>query len=474
MNGMGYRARGSGDRPGSAPGSTAVVAPRRLPVLGHAVPMLRHPLPFLVGVRSMGDIVVVRLGRRPAYVVNSPELIRRVLVDDADKFDRGRLFEKARSLVGHGLATSDGALHMRQRRIMQPAFGRPRIAGYVEDMRAEAVRACSAWSPGQVLDVPRATADLALSVTARALFRTDISESALALVHEWLPVIVAGLLPRVVAPDFWERVPTRGNRRFAAALDHLRALVDEVIERCRTRGADEGSLLADLLAARHSDSGEPMSEAQLRDEVMTILMSGTETTASAMAWMFHEIGADPAIERRFHSELDAVLGDREATFADIARLPYTAALGRETLRRHSPLWFAMRRARVDVELGGVRVPAGTQVLYSLAALHRDPKLYPDPLRFDPSRWTGSERHRPGADPFLPFGVGRHKCIGESFAWAEMTTLAATVGQRWRLRPVGGRRVREAALATLRPHNLHMVAEPRSPRPTVTQADPTTS
>nr|WP_279580348.1 cytochrome P450 [Fodinicola feengrottensis] len=313
--------------------------------------------------------------------------------------------------------------------------------------------------------------ELALSVTATALFRAEIGKQAVQEVHRWLPVIVAGLLPRVVAPDGWERVPTPGNRRFTEARRRLRAIVEDVIESYRvSAGNQRDDLLSALLTARYDDTGEPMSAEQLRDEVITILMSGTETTASALSWMFHQLAENPEVERRMHAELDTVLAGRAVTHADIERrLDYTGQVLRETLRRHSPLWFVMRRTTGPVDLAGVRIPVGSQVIYSLAALHRDPAVFAAPMVFDPDRWAPG-RPVPDRQAFQPFSSGRHKCIGESFAWAEMTIAAATVAARWRLRPVPGRRIRERTLATLRPSTLLMIAEPRF----ATTAAPTTN
>ncbi|WP_188316896.1 cytochrome P450 [Solihabitans fulvus] len=446
------------------------IAPRRVPVLGHTLSLGRDPLGFLQSLRSRGDVVAFYLGTRPVCQVNSPDLIRRVLVTDAHRFSRGAVFAKARQLLGDGLATADEPSHMRQRRVMQPAFHADRVAGYVEVMREEIAEVVAGWRPGRPVQVDREMARLTLMVTTKALFRAELGQAAVAEVRRSLSPVLNGITKRSMLPgELLERVPTPCNRRFEAALHRLTTVVDGVVDAYRASGADHGDLLSMLVTARDVEpdadgaagpAAPAMSDAEVRTQVMNILMAGTETTATALSWVFHELARHPEAERRVHEEVDTVLAGRPVTTSDLARLPYVDRVLTEAIRLHTPVWLLMRRAVEEVRLGDVTIRPGTELLISLPTLHRDPDLFPDPMRFDPDRWLAPEAKDWGRARFIPFGAGGHKCIGDGFAWAELTTAVATVCARWRLVPVPGRQVREVARAFLRPNALPMIPEPR--------------
>ncbi|MET0237700.1 MAG: cytochrome P450 [Kibdelosporangium sp.] len=429
------------------------VAPGRLPVLGHVLAAGRDPMRFVQRLRAAGDVVTFYLGTKPVYQVNSPDLIRRVLVGDADKFGRGRIFAKARQLFGDGLATSDDPLHMRQRRIMQPAFHRRRVDTYVDVMRSEIRQFADSWRPGRVIFLDREISGLTLAVTAKALFRADLGVAAVAEVCGSLGPILNGVTKRAMLPELFSRIPTPGNRRFDAALSRLMAVVDDVIKAYRVSGTDHGDLLSMLVAAE-------MTDAQVRTQVMNILMAGTDTTAITLSWAFHEIANDLAVERRLSEEIDSVLRGEPITAADLPKLSYLDRVLRETVRLHTPVWLMTRKALEAVQLGGTTIEPGAQVLICLPALHRDPGLFQDPLRFDPDRWLAEEAAQWPKAQYIPFGAGGHRCIGEGFAWAEMMTVLATVYASWRLRVVPGHQVREVTRAFLRPDALPMVAQVR--------------
>jgi cytochrome P450 len=433
---------------------TAVpVARGRLPVLGHVLAMGRDPMAFIQDLRTQGDVVTFCLGTLAIHQINSPELIRRVLVTDAHKFSRGRIFAKARQLFGDGLATADGPEHMRQRRIMQPAFHRRRVDTYVEVMRSEIRQFAGTWQPGQVIRLDREISRITLAVTAKALFRADLGAAAVTEVCRSLGPILNGVTKRAMFPDAFARIPTPGNRRFDAALSRLMAIVDEVIKAYRMSGTDHGDLLSMLVA------GE-MTDAEVRAQVMNILMAGTDTTAITLGWALFEIASDPKVESLVLQEIDSVLAGRPVTAQDVPRLTYVNRVLTETVRRHTPVWLLMRKAVEAVPLGAVIIEPGAQVLISMPALHRDPRLFADPLRFDPDRWLAEEALEWPTAQYLPFGAGGHRCIGESFAHVEMATVLATVYANWRLRPVAGHEVREVARAFLRPNALPMTVHPR--------------
>ncbi|MCE7007547.1 cytochrome P450 [Kibdelosporangium philippinense] len=430
------------------------VAAGRVPGLGHALALARGPMRFIQGLRAQGDVVTFYLGTTPIHQINSPELIRRVLVTDAHRFGRGQIFAKARQLFGDGLATADEPAHMRQRRIMQPAFHRDRMAAYVDIMRSEMREFVDSWRPGHVVRLDREISQLTLAVTAKALFRADLGTAAVSEVCRSLGPILNGVTKRAMVPDVYERIPTPGNRRFDAGLRRLTTIVDEVIKAYRESGTDHGDLLSMLVASE-------MTDTEVRTQVMNILMAGTDTTAITLSWAFHELAADPAVRHKVFEEVDTVLGGRPVTAADIPRLLYVERVVAETVRMHTPVWLLMRKAISPVTLGDVTLAPGAQVMISMPALHRDPALFTDPLRFDPDRWLDPRASEwPKAGVLVPFGAGRHRCIGEAFALAEMITALVTVCQNWELLPVPGHRVREVARAFLRPNALLMTVQRR--------------
>ncbi|MEV8096720.1 cytochrome P450 [Kitasatospora sp. NPDC085879] len=438
---------------------TPLTAPGRIPLIGHTLALLRSPVAMLQSLRGQGDVVVLRLGLRPVYVVNSTALIHRILVTEADQYAKGRVFDKTRPFVGNGIATSEGAFHLRQRRLMLPAFHRERLRAYTEVMREQTLAVTAAWRPGQQIDADRAIYELTSKVTTRALFHCDAGDRAMAAVQQWLPVFLQGVIQRAMSPlDGLEKLPTPANRRFERARAGLREIVDDIVAVYRADAQDRGDLLSMLANARDEDTGEPMSHEQLHDELMTILIAGTETTGTALAWLFHAVGRHPDVEERIHHEIDTVLGGRPVTFDDVPALAYTRQVIFEALRLHTPTWVTMRRTTTAVEHAGVRIPAGAELLFSPATMHRDPTIYPDAGRFDPDRWE----HEPERGTYLPFGAGRHKCIGDHFGLTEMAVAVATIGARWRLVPDPGYTVRELPLSTLRPDRLPMTLESRRP------------
>ncbi|WHT18405.1 cytochrome P450 [Crossiella sp. CA-258035] len=427
------------------------VAPGRLPVLGHLPALTRDPLQFLQGLRGHGELVAFHLGPRVIYLVNSPELIRQVLVTDAAKFQRGKVFRKARELLGDGLATSDDPEHREQRRIVQPAFHRNRIAGYARIMRAEIDRITTAWPEGRRFRLDQQLADLTLGVTAKTLFHTEFSQAAVAEIQRSLAPVLNGVTSRALLPDFLEHLPIPANRRFDEALHRLTSIVDEAIAAYREAGVDHGDLLSTLV------TGEPLGDEEIRAQVLNLLMAGTETTATALSWLAYELTVHPEVADAVRHELTTVLGDRPPTVAELPELSYVDRVITETLRLHSPVWLLMRTAVEPLRLGGTELPASAEVLVVPPTLHRDPALYPDPLRFHPDRWLHPAARTWRRERFLPFGGGTHHCVGDNFAWTEMTLAVAAIYRRWHLVLAPGARVREVTRAFLKPSALPVLA-----------------
>ncbi|MEV0321802.1 cytochrome P450 [Streptomyces sp. NPDC050658] len=435
-----------------------------LPLLGHAIPLLRDNLAFVASLRAHGPLVRIHLQpQQPTIVVNEPALIRKMLVDLAPGLDKGRFFEKmGQVLGGDSVVTAAGADHVRKRRQLQPAFRHQEIARYVDLMRDQVTGTIADWKPGQVLDVREAMVKLSLDMLAATVFASSLDDQAFLRLRRDLSVVMNGVGARVMLPDWVEKLPLPANRRFNASRAAVRAIIGNAVDELRASGHDTGDMLSMLLRAEDEETGQPMTGHQICSEVLTLAVAGTETTASVLSWILYELARNPEVERRLQAELDEVLGGRPVTFDDIPKLRYLRNVITEATRLHHTGWLVTRRTLDTIKLGEYEIPPGTELAYCQHALHRDPEYFPDPLRFDPDRWLDEKQQaalQEGA--FLPFGAGKHKCIGDHFAMTEMATAIATMAGSWRLEPVPGQNVRPVARATVRPSALMMTAGPRA-------------
>ncbi|APR75926.1 cytochrome P450 [Minicystis rosea] len=439
------------------------IAPGRFPSIRHPLQMLTSPLEFLTSLRDAGDLVKVRLGTEWAYFVRHPDLLRQVLLGGPQTFDKGGpFFDKAQTVAGNGILTCPGKDHARQRRMMQPLFSRERLVRYAAVMHEEAERVAASWRPGQQLSVNKAMSALTLAVTTRTLFSTEAPAGIVAEAQDALIVIFAGLYRRMIVPlDLVHDLPTPDNRRFDQAVTRLPEIIDQIIERYRRAGIDHGDLLSTLLAARDPETGEGLSDRELREQVMALFTAGTETTASALTSTFYLLDRHPDVERRLHAEADAVLHGRAARHEDLEALDYTTRVFTETLRLYPPGWILTRRTNAAVDLGGHRVPAGATILFSPYALHRDPEFFTDPERFDPDRWLPDRAKAVPRFAMLPFSAGQRKCMGDTFAMNMATIILATLAGRWRLRSGADTKVRSIAKMTLSVEATPMRVEARA-------------
>jgi pentalenene oxygenase len=449
---------------------TSGTAPGGIPYLGHAIALLRRPLDFLESLSAHGDLVEIRLGPRPAWVVCDPELVRRML-RDPHTFDKGGpLYDRLRGLMGDGLVTCRQGDHRRQRALVRPAFTPARVAGCTALMGEEALSVCRDWRPGERVDVTAAALALTTGVTSRLLFSGSLDPARAAAVRSCLAVVVRGLFVRTVVPvDALFRLPTPGNRRYRRAVRQLHALVDDLIAE-RRRGTPRDDLLGTLLTAGDGEGGRPLTGREVRDQLVTLLLTGVESTAMCLASVFALLADHPEAERRLHEEVDAVLADRAAPGPEqLARLDHTRRVVTETLRLRPPGWLFTRLTTRDTELGGHRLPRGATVLYSPYLLHHRAGSFPDPERFRPERWAPGRAA--GGSDLLPFAAGSRKCVGDTFAMAEATVAVAVIARRWRLRSPSGPIGRPRPAATLGPRSLVLVPEPRTPVPAGRQPSP---
>ncbi|MFJ7332555.1 cytochrome P450 [Streptomyces sp. NPDC101116] len=431
-----------------------------LPFIGHALRM-RDNLGFIDSLRDTREPlveIVLQPGTR-TVVVQDPALIHQMLKALAPSLDKGRLYDKLGQLLGDSVVTATGRPHVRKRRQLQPAFAHTEISRYVDIMRTEVTATVAGWEPGRLLDVREAMVGLSLDMLAKTVFAGSLDDAVFRRLRRDLSVVMNGVGVRLMLPDWAERLPLPFNRRFDRARAGVRATVNTAVEELQASGHDTGDMLSMLLRAIDEETGEPLTGHQICSEILTLAVAGTETTASVLSWALYELARHPGIEARVLAELAEVLGERPVTLDDVARLPYLNRVITETLRLHHPGWLVTRRTTEETRLGEWTLPAGTELAYCQHALHRDPERFPDPLTFDPDRWNdAAQEPPPGA--FLPFGDGKHKCMGDRFARTEMVTALATMLRSVRLELAEGQAVRQVARLTVRPRALRMTVLPR--------------
>jgi cytochrome P450 len=439
--------------------------PRGMPVLGSVLDVWRDPLGFLLrGAREHGDVVTFRFGHYRYVLVNEPEAIRHVLIDNAKSYLKSRNYDALRLVLGNGLVTSEGEFWRRQRKLTQPGFHRHRLASFATTMAectdAMAARWTAHFTPsGQPIDLHAEMMALTLRIVGRTLFSTDLAGEAAAIGE----AISVGLRH---ANDYAESVirvppwiPTPNNLRFKQAVRVLDGMVLKIIDERRKSGREGDDLLGMLMAAR-DDESKGMTDQQLRDEVMTLVLAGHETTASALAWTFDLLSRHPDVDRRVAEEARA-LGDRPITIEDLPRLTYTSWVVQEAMRLYPPVWVFERQAIADDVVAGYAIPKGTIVAVSPWALHRNPRYWENPEGFDPERFRPDEVEKRPRCAYLPFATGPRQCIGNAFALMEAQIVLATVARKWRLSLIPGGNAVPDPKVTLRPRDgLQMTLAPR--------------
>lgn len=417
--------------------------------------------------REFGDVASFSVGPIRVVLLNHPDHIRDVLLTNHQNFVKGRPLHLAKHLLGEGLLTSEGGFHARQSRIVSPAFHPQRLIGYGPVVTGYALRHSEGWREAGSVDILDEMIGLATAIAGKTMFNWDIDSAAAADIRKALDDAVS-LFTRVSVPfaELLLRLPLPSNRRFFRARAHLDAAIYRLIDERRRDGRDRGDLLSMLLLAHDSEGdGGGMTDRQVRDEALTLFLTGFDTVSLALTWTWYLLAQHPAAERALHAELDRVLGGRAPTVNDLAALPYTRMVLSETLRLYPPIYAIAREAREAFEAGGYAVPAGTLVLMSPYVMHRDPRYYPDPARFEPERWHPTTGTRPEKFAYFPFGGGPRGCIGQVYGLQEAALVIATLAQRWRMRLVPGHRVVLRPLINLRPkYGIRMVLEPRCFRP----------
>jgi cytochrome P450 len=399
--------------------------------------------------REHGTVVCFRNLRRRIYLVTEPALVEEVLVAKGPAFMKGRGTQRLARLLGRGLLTLEQPEHLRHRRMIQPAFHRKRIEAYAAIMVRETLARVAGWSEGELVDVEHVTNRLALDIVAKSVFGSDLSrdmDDISSALNSALATFPAAMLP---FSELFDNLPLPNTLRLKAAQKKLASVVYRMIAEHRAGAGDPDDLLSMLLEARDDGGGAAagLTDAQIHDEALTILLAGHETTANAMAWAFYLLERHPEISERLYAHVDDVLQDRPATAADVPRLDYVRAVFAETMRLYPPAWVTARRALEPVEIGPLTLKRGDIAIVCQYVSQRDTRYFPDPERFDPQRWFGPP---PPKGAYFPFGGGNRLCIGEQFAWMEGILVIATIVQHARFARADAAEVPTLPLVTLRP------------------------
>jgi cytochrome P450 len=414
----------------------------------------RDPLrAFTDAAVRFGDVAFFKIGSRRGYLITNPSDIRHVLQDNARNYQKSPLYQKLRTSLGDGLLTSEGAFWLRQRRIAQPAFHRQRIEALAGVMADSAAETAAQWetlaAQRRPVEIGNEMMRLTRTVVLRALLGGDLGPYAATIDAAWATI------NQQIAESFWsfgiaDKLPTSKRRRFHAARAVLHGAVDHLIQERRRKPSGNTDLLSMLIEARDEETGESMTDLQIRVEVTTFLLAGQETTALALTWLWYLLSQHEQPRRRLTDELDSVLHGRRPTFADLANLPYTRMVIDETMRLYPPAWGFSRQALADDRLGEYELPRGWLAFVIPYVLHRLPAYWEDAEQFEPERFSPGRSADRSKFIYIPFGAGPRQCIGNHFALIEMLLVVATLAQRFSLRLVPGHRVEPYAMITLRP------------------------
>lgn len=424
--------------------------------------MRRDPLSaFLDLAQTYGDVAHMKFGKQDAYLLSHPDDIRNVLVVHQQQMRKPGALRQP--LGGNGLLRSEGEFHKHQRRLMQPAFHRQRIASYAQTMVEYTQRLSDRWQDGMQVDMAQEMMGLTLAIIAQTMFGAQVEDDTEAVREALTPLLQMSGASRLDPLNaLLEYLPFPSKKRRSEARAQMDAIVSRIISERRASGEDRGDLLSMLLLARDEEGdGSGMSDSQLSDEVMTLFVAGHETTANALSWTWYLLSQHPEVEEKLRRELDAVLAGRLPDVDDVSRLTYTEMALTEAMRLYPPAWTIGRRTVDEYRVRQYTIPANSLLIMSQYVVHHDPRWYPDPFRFDPERWTPEARAGRPKYAYFPFGGGPRLCIGEAFAWMEGELALAILAQRWRARLLPGHHVQTEPLITLRPKGgLPMVLQRR--------------
>jgi cytochrome P450 len=430
---------------------------------GHFIKFRRRPTEFLTEAAKLGDVTLFKLGGQSAFFLNHPDLIRDLLITSNTKFIKGRALQRSKRLLGEGLLTSEGEAHLRQRRMIQPAFHRQRIAEYAKAMTEFSEKMSEEWSDGEVRDIDKEMMRLTLQIVGKTLFSANVDDETDKIGKALTTVIELFNYLLIPFSEWLEKLPLPQSKRFNNARDTLNSVIYGIINERRASGElDKGDLLSMLLLAQDEETGIGMTDEQVRDEALTLFLAGHETTANAMTFTWYLLSQNAEKEAKLHEELERVLDGKLPTFEDYPKLKYTESVFAEAMRLFPPAWAIGRLSIEDHEFGGFEVPKKSLVIISPYITQRDSRFWENEDEFIPERWNTQSIKEAGQKfIYFPFSKGVRSCIGESFAWMEGVLLIATIAQKWKLKLIPEQRVELKPLMTLRPkYGMKMKIEKR--------------
>ncbi|HEV2852060.1 MAG TPA: cytochrome P450 [Thermoanaerobaculia bacterium] len=423
-------------------GSRIPPRPRGYPLVGVLPRLMSDPVRFCTRMMlQYNDLVRLDLGVGSIYLVTLPEHMHQVLVENNDNYWKGDVFERTRFLFGNGLVVNEGESWRRQRRLMQPAFAHRRVASLVPIMTDVVEQRLAGWEAasetGEPLEIGREMMSLTLGIIVKTMFSLSIDDRELRVMSRCFNTALEQITLRMATYFLPEWVPLPGQRARRQAVATLDEMVYRIIRERRESGREFDDLLSMLLSARDTETGEGMTDREIRDEVMVTLFGGYEATADALTWTWFLLGEHPHVDDRVREEVASVLGGRAPSFEDLAGLTYTAQVAQEAMRLYPPFWFYNRTAIGDDEIGGYRIPAGAQILLCPYATHRHPEFWEVPEAFRPERFEPAQVASRPRHAYVPFGTGPRMCIGRHLAMLEMQLILALVAQRYRPRLAPG-------------------------------------
>jgi cytochrome P450 len=419
-----------------------------LPLVGNLLEFRRDRLKLQDKAAAIGPIARMSIAHIPVYVVTCADLAHKILVDDAAAYKKSAGLQFLVPLLGEGLLTAEGATHKQHRKLLAPAFAPKRLAAYGEVMVDETRNQIARWKPGQRIDLADEMMQMTLAIAGKTMFDADVRNDA-TVVAEGLELGMRSMVANITSPvRLGYRWPLPRHLRMKRAVKMLDEVVYRMIAEGRKVGTDRGDVLSMLLLAR-DDDGSALTDKQVRDEVMTLLLAGHETTANALTWTWYELGRNPGVLAQLQDEVRRVVGDRAVTADDLPALPWNLAVIEEAMRLHPPAYVTGREALRDVDVGGHQLPARAFLSVYIRAIHRRADYYPNPLAFRPERMLPDAKKARPRHHYLPFGAGPRVCIGSHFALLETQLALATMVAHARLRPLSTH-VEPEPLVTLRP------------------------
>jgi cytochrome P450 len=424
------------------------------PIIGAIPQLLREQVDFLENARAQySDIYTLNLGATSMVMLNHPEHAQHVMVDHARNYSKGGpIWDAARAVIGNGLVTSEGDFWLRQRRMMQPHFHRQRLGALTEVMVTAIEEALSNWQrfadQPDPLDVAPEFAHITMTIIMRTMFGADMSDEEFGDIGTTIGFIIDNMLPQALTKGIPSWIPVPKRAQYQKALNSVNDFIYRVIEKRRNNRSND--LISMLLDATDDESGEQMTDQQLRDEVITIFTAGYETTALTLSWVAHYLTQQPEIAETLQQEIDTVLGKRTPTFEDLMRLPFTRQVLQESMRLCPPGFFVTRTALEDDVIDGFRIRAGQTVAITIYTIQRHPEFWPSPEVFDPNRFSPEQVKGRHNLAWMPFGAGQRMCLGRDFAYMEGTLILAMLTQRFNMRAPVGFFAKPRFSATLRP------------------------